>query len=191
MAVDKLVDSTQLDADLTSVANAIRTKGGTSAPLAFPSGFVSAVNAIPSGQPVNFGLISEINVSEPVYSIREALPRIAAEYGLLRVDLDLTFSQSDYFYAGFTTSGGDLTDSNGYSAKTTNVHSVMWPSVLIPSIYSEEFDEDKMAVYTVGLANMKTRYFPVGTEMTDFYCRLYNANSRISSGSVKIYGRVS
>lgn len=49
MAVDKLVDSTQLDADLTSVANAIRTKGGTSAQMAFPSGFVSAVNAIPTG----------------------------------------------------------------------------------------------------------------------------------------------
>ena len=49
MAVDKLVDSTQLDADLTSVANAIRTKGGTSASLAFPAGFVSAVEAIPSG----------------------------------------------------------------------------------------------------------------------------------------------
>lgn len=47
MAVDKLVDSTQLDADLTSVANAIRTKGGTSDTLAFPSGFVTAVNAIP------------------------------------------------------------------------------------------------------------------------------------------------
>ena len=37
------------DTDLTSVANAIRTKGGTSSPLAFPSGFVSAVNAIPTG----------------------------------------------------------------------------------------------------------------------------------------------
>lgn len=49
MAVDKLVDSTQLDADLTSVANAIRTKGGTSASLAFPAGFVSAVEAIPTG----------------------------------------------------------------------------------------------------------------------------------------------
>lgn len=49
MAVDKLVDSTQLDADLTSVANAIRTKGGTSAQMAFPAGFVSAVNAIPQG----------------------------------------------------------------------------------------------------------------------------------------------
>lgn len=49
MAVDKLVDSTQLDTDLTSVANAIRTKGGTSASLAFPAGFVSAIGAIPTG----------------------------------------------------------------------------------------------------------------------------------------------
>ena len=49
MALDKLVDSSQLDSDLTSVANAIRTKGGTSAQLAFPSGFVSAISAIPSG----------------------------------------------------------------------------------------------------------------------------------------------
>lgn len=49
MAVDKLVDSTQLDTDLTAVANAIRTKGGTSAQMAFPAGFVSAVQAIPTG----------------------------------------------------------------------------------------------------------------------------------------------
>ena len=49
MALDKLVDSTQLDTDLTAVANAIRTKGGTSAQLAFPVGFVSAVEAIPTG----------------------------------------------------------------------------------------------------------------------------------------------
>lgn len=49
MSADKLVDSTQLDADLTSVANAIRTKGGTSASLTFPSDFVSAINAISGG----------------------------------------------------------------------------------------------------------------------------------------------
>ena len=49
MAVDKLVDSTQLDADLTSIANAIRTKGGTSAQLAFPADFISAINAISGG----------------------------------------------------------------------------------------------------------------------------------------------
>ena len=49
MAVDKLVDSSALDTNLTSVANAIRTKGGTSAQLAFPTGFVSAINAIQTG----------------------------------------------------------------------------------------------------------------------------------------------
>lgn len=37
------------DTDLASVANAIRTKGGTSNPLTFPAGFVSAIEAIPTG----------------------------------------------------------------------------------------------------------------------------------------------
>lgn len=49
MAYDKVVDSAQLDADLASVADAIRTKGGTDAQLAFPAGFVSAVQAITGG----------------------------------------------------------------------------------------------------------------------------------------------
>lgn len=49
MAVDKLVDSTQLDSGLTSVANAIRAKSGGSSQLAFPAGFVSEIQAIPSG----------------------------------------------------------------------------------------------------------------------------------------------
>lgn len=37
------------DTDMTSVADAIRTKGGTSASLAFPTGFVNAINDIQSG----------------------------------------------------------------------------------------------------------------------------------------------
>jgi len=49
MSVDKLVDSSQLDSDLTSVANAIRTKGGTSSQMSFPSGFVSAIENIHTG----------------------------------------------------------------------------------------------------------------------------------------------
>lgn len=49
MSLDKLVDSTQLDSDLTSVANAIRAKSGGSASLAFPAGFVSEIQAIPGG----------------------------------------------------------------------------------------------------------------------------------------------
>lgn len=37
------------DTELTSVADAIRTKGGTSANLSFPTGFVSAINDISTG----------------------------------------------------------------------------------------------------------------------------------------------
>lgn len=37
------------DSDLTSVASAIRTKGGTSASLSFPSGFVTAIGNISTG----------------------------------------------------------------------------------------------------------------------------------------------
>lgn len=44
-----MTDYLTTDTDLTSVANAIRTKGGTSAQLSFPTGFVSAINAIPTG----------------------------------------------------------------------------------------------------------------------------------------------
>ncbi|MBR6208721.1 MAG: hypothetical protein IKQ69_06960 [Oscillospiraceae bacterium] len=49
MAIDKAVDSAQLDADLASVANAIRTKGGTSAQLAFPADYITAIAAISGG----------------------------------------------------------------------------------------------------------------------------------------------
>ena len=49
MAFDKVIDSAELDANLTAVANAIRTKGGTTEPLVFPDGFVSAVEGIQAG----------------------------------------------------------------------------------------------------------------------------------------------
>lgn len=49
MAVDKLVDSSQLNSDLVSVANAIRAKSGGSSPLSFPAEFISEIGNIPSG----------------------------------------------------------------------------------------------------------------------------------------------
>lgn len=49
MAFDKLVDSVGLDAGLTSIADAIREKAGTSDSLAFPTGFAEAIAAISAG----------------------------------------------------------------------------------------------------------------------------------------------
>lgn len=46
MAVDKLVDSSQLDNDLTSIADAIRNKSGDSGNLVFPTGFVSGIEGL-------------------------------------------------------------------------------------------------------------------------------------------------
>lgn len=49
MAYDKVIDSAVLDANLTSVADAIRAKGGTTEALSFPDGFVSALEGIQVG----------------------------------------------------------------------------------------------------------------------------------------------
>jgi hypothetical protein len=49
MADYRVVDKEQLEADLTTVADAIREKGGTSESLAFPEGMKNAIEAIETG----------------------------------------------------------------------------------------------------------------------------------------------
>lgn len=64
MALDKLVDSTQLDSNLTSVANAIRAKSGGTGQLAFPAGFVSEIGNISGGGGVTPTGTKEITITE-------------------------------------------------------------------------------------------------------------------------------
>ncbi len=55
------------DTELTAVADAIRTKGGTSLPLTFPTGFINAINDIPSGggnYTVTVSLTNPVNPGE-------------------------------------------------------------------------------------------------------------------------------
>lgn len=49
MALDKVVDSAALDAEMTSVANAIRAKTGNTDMLAWPNGFLAAIAGITGG----------------------------------------------------------------------------------------------------------------------------------------------
>lgn len=53
-----MADYVVRDTQLVSVANAIRAKGGTSASLAFPAGFVSAIGDIPTGGGVTVSPLS-------------------------------------------------------------------------------------------------------------------------------------
>lgn len=48
MAIDKAIDSTAFDSKLTTVADAIRTAGGTTESMSFPSGMVEAISQFKS-----------------------------------------------------------------------------------------------------------------------------------------------
>lgn len=101
MAVDKLVDSTQLDTDLTAVADAIRTKGGTSAALAFPTGFVNAINDISGGGGID---LSDIAQAESLNNIG----------GLFQAMMDGTWA---YQQKSFTSGTNPLTIDFGRAIK--------------------------------------------------------------------------
>lgn len=92
MAVDKLVDSTQLNTDLTSVANAIRAKSGGSGSLAFPSGFVSEIGNIPSGGG-KFELIGQWTQNLEAYTNTDTAEEI---------DTQINISNTDYAWGYIT-----------------------------------------------------------------------------------------
>lgn len=53
-----MADYLTTDTELTSIANAIRTKGGTTASLTYPTGFVNAINSIATGKQTAQGTYS-------------------------------------------------------------------------------------------------------------------------------------
>lgn len=85
MAVDKLVDSVQLDSDLEDIADAIRAKSGGSSPLAFPSGFISEIGTISGGGVTNFstGTFTLASLSET----SEIVSNFEPDYIIIQGDL--------------------------------------------------------------------------------------------------------
>lgn len=82
MALDKVIDSAALDAGMTAVADAIRAKAGTTEPLAWPDGFITAISGIETGG----GGASWVTISE-------TLPN--AMYKLGDVNMDGSLTQDD------------------------------------------------------------------------------------------------
>jgi len=101
--------------DLTSIANAIRTKGGTSASLEFPTEFVSAINAIPTG-----GGSSAISIVDTLDSGGGTIRTITA----VNLD-DISKDSSD-----LTASGATVTAPAGFYASdaTKTVSSMTLPT---------------------------------------------------------------
>ena len=68
MALDKVVDSAALDAQLTYIADAIRSKGGTTDQLTL-AGMVDAINAIQTGSGGIQSASGEYSIAEDVVSL--------------------------------------------------------------------------------------------------------------------------
>ena len=111
MSLDKLVDSTQLDSDLTSVANAIRAKSGGSSQLAFPAGFVSEIGNIPTGggggdngKPVKLidydgTVLNSYTATE--FAALDALPAVPTHTGLNAQGWNWTLADAKTYVASY------------------------------------------------------------------------------------------
>ena len=66
MAIDKAIDSTAFDSKLKSVADAIRSAGGTTDVLSFPTAMVEAIKAIQAGGGIE---LNGYQVSEGSFTI--------------------------------------------------------------------------------------------------------------------------
>lgn len=197
MALDKLVDSSQLDTDLTAVANAIRTKGDTSAALAFPTGFVDAVEAIETGGggggDPQYGLITEINISSPVSEIRYSLPDLVLANGKLFVVLkNITLSADDWLYTGIVPSNASAVSAGLYSLKASSVNDNQTFAFSDPKTIGNEtfvnLRSGRSTVYTgQGRSYLSSKDVNGANQ---FNAVPYTGGITIVSGIIQLYGRI-
>lgn len=185
MAVDKLVDSTQLDTDLTSVANAIRTKGGTSAQLAFPAGFVQAIDAIPTGGGTTpFSLLSTVNVQSGVSSIEVSLPSGYDEFGLV-FDLPTSASTKKTVYHTSVASSRNMLTSN---TAATWVGSFKIIQIDKDALGDTQFTANRTAAFGNEISTSGSA--PIQYSMPSVLL-ISTASSSVTftGGTIKVYGR--
>lgn len=153
------------DTELTSVANAIRTKGGTSSSLVYPTGFVSAIEAISTGTDVSDttaaasdvrtgkyfytsagvktqGSLANGSATTPATTIT-ANPSISvSNSGLITASNSKTQSVTPTVSAGYVSSGtaGTITvNGSNTSQLTTQAAQTIYPSTSDQTIASGKY----------------------------------------------------
>ena len=183
MALDKLVDSTQLDADLASVANAIRAKSGGSSQLAFPAGFVSEIQAIPSGGARTLQKLAEYMVTETVAQIDITVTDQMRSCEVLYVELDALTHTEDWLYPVLNNypvnSGG-----YGYTPKSTVNNTVL---ALAPVYAASTYSDHRVAFLGSGMSILTQRQT---NAINSINLKLYASASVFQSGTVRIWGYV-
>lgn len=165
------------DTDLTAVADAIRTKGGTSASLAFPAGFVSAIGNIPSGGGSSiFTLLDTITVPSDTRAVNLDFSEYQS-YDFFFVIADgVTLSAADWLYMvknGSSASGGD------YTNKLSSYDGFLCAQI------SNYMGNPTGVSFVLGVRYMAQS----ANAATNLYIYCYNANTTIKAGSkFKVYG---
>lgn len=105
--------------DLTKVASAIREKGGTSASLAYPGGFVSAIQAIQTGAPLQIIVTTSAGATVTATKDSKTVSGTADTSGNCTLTVDETGTWTVTATAGSTTKTADIV------VGTTNVDMIM------------------------------------------------------------------
>lgn len=121
MALDKLVDGAKLDADLTAIADAIRSKNGSSGKLPFPQGYVDAVRQISGSSTIAHAGI-------PKY-VKDAVIEVAEKVKAVQTPESIVFmAMSDQHHPGQQETGWQE------NINTGNLHAAMAAKALAYSL---------------------------------------------------------
>lgn len=179
MAVDKLVDSAQLERGLSDIADAIRAKTGQSESMEFPDGFVSEIESIPSSTDRGFmRLIDKIVIPTDVRGVNINLTPYD-NYDILLIFQNIELTSSDWLYY----SPNETSPTSGsYSNGSALIHKgvAMWRMPLGGSSY-HIFGY----VSNINFSQKRSDDNPIN----NLYVYTYVANKLIKAGSTfEIYG---
>ena len=110
------------DSEITSIADAIRTKGGTSAALVFPSDFVSAIQNIPTGiTPTGTSVITANGVYDVTSfaSASVSVPTGITPTGTSNITANGIYDITNYASVDVNVSGGGGEDTLGLMLTNT------------------------------------------------------------------------
>lgn len=166
--------------DLTSVADAIRAKGGTSGQLQFPSGFVDAVEAIETGGGLD--LLASVVATESVLAFKIDYDQSMDGYDLFLMEVEGTASSNQMFLCPQV----NTTDKNSYYGNGQSFHRFYW---VVP-VYNSVAYPPTVQSHVVCIG--PTIYTSAGSNapnITFFYVKsIYNTVTFNAGTSMKIWG---